>query len=269
MRGKKAIFGAVRFIFALIALFIPFEAWGFAVPEKLIFDVTWSGLKVGEVSAEISEDGRDMKMLGRGQTSGWVSVFYKISDTLVSRVDKESFKDAQQGLPYSFDYRKTFHEGKLRLDEEIALEAGDGESRYLDHLKKHEAKKKREETVYDPLSLFYYIRRLPLTVGSSVRFKIVDREDVYDVQVRVLKKETVKTSLGTFDTILLKPVFGYIPGDRGLMYIKGDTYIWLTDDEKRLPVLVQKTADVPLPGVIPKSLREGMKKARMTLKKAE
>jgi len=266
MRHKNAL----SFYLIVIFLLLVFPSRLLALaPEKLTFEVTWSGLGVGEVSVELSGDGPNMKILGEGRSAAWVSIFYKISDTLATHLEREEFESALAGHPYSFNYRKMLHEDKLRLHEEITMSKKTAEARYLDHLKKHESRKTREGTAYDPLTLFYYIRRLPLSVGNTSRFQLLDRDGLYEVEVQVIRKEKIKTALGAFDAILLKPVVKDIPGDRGLMYIKGDLYIWLTDDEKRLPVLVQKTADVPLPRVIPKSLREGMKKAKMTLKKIE
>jgi hypothetical protein len=270
-------------LFAL-SLFIFSLTWSFffsplhASAEKLLFDVSWSGMKVGEASLNIDESVNEVRLTGRGETAGWVSIFYKISDTLVSRLNKADFESAKDGLLYSFNYRKTLREGKLKLDEELTIDKSEPEALLVDHLKNTSVRIPlqggvqgwvRKEPVYDPLSLLIHIRRLPLTVGSSTPFKFADRSDTYEVQVRVLRKETVTTPLGTFNTLVLNPLFGYIPGDRGLMYIKGDAYIWVTDDEKRLPVQILKNADVPVPGIIPKFMREGMKRAKMTLRKVE
>ena len=49
------------------------------------------------------------------------------------------------------------------------------------------------------------------------------------------KRETIKTDLGTFKTVKVEPV---LDGD-GIFNSSGRIFIWFTDDEKRLPVLMQ------------------------------
>jgi len=48
----------------------------------------------------------------------------------------------------------------------------------------------------------------------------------------VIKKERIKTILGKVDTIVIKPILNF----PGIFRHKGNIYIWLTDDQKRLPV---------------------------------
>jgi len=48
----------------------------------------------------------------------------------------------------------------------------------------------------------------------------------------VLRKEKIKTSLGTFDTIVIKPLMQ----SEGIIDKKGEMFIWLTDDNRLLPV---------------------------------
>jgi hypothetical protein len=55
---------------------------------------------------------------------------------------------------------------------------------------------------------------------------------MWNLEVQILRKEKIKTKLGVFDTIVIKPLMK----SEGTFNRKGDMYIWLTDDEKRIPV---------------------------------
>ncbi|MEK6545277.1 MAG: DUF3108 domain-containing protein, partial [Nitrospinota bacterium] len=57
----------------------------------------------------------------------------------------------------------------------------------------------------------------------------------WQVEVNVLKKEKIKIYSGEVDTILVKPLLKF----EGIFQRKGDLYIWLTDDEKKIPVQVK------------------------------
>jgi hypothetical protein len=54
----------------------------------------------------------------------------------------------------------------------------------------------------------------------------------YHLAVRVLERETVKLKSGEFDCFKIQPV---LLGE-GLFKAKGEVFIWLTADERRIPV---------------------------------
>ncbi|HLO24600.1 MAG TPA: DUF3108 domain-containing protein, partial [Geobacteraceae bacterium] len=85
---------------------------------------------------------------------------------------------------------------------------------------------------YDPYSSFYYLRTLPLEVGKSVYVSMLDTKQLWNVEVQVLKKERMKTILGEVNTILIKPLIK----SEGIFERKGEIFIWLTDDARRIPV---------------------------------
>jgi hypothetical protein len=64
---------------------------------------------------------------------------------------------------------------------------------------------------------------------------IFDSKKVWNVEVKVLKKERVTLPMGTFDTVVVKPLMK----SEGIFYRKGEILIWLTDDAKHIPVKLQ------------------------------
>ncbi len=51
----------------------------------------------------------------------------------------------------------------------------------------------------------------------------------------MLRKEKVGVPAGEFDTIVVKPLMK----SEGIFSRKGEIYIWLTDDERRIPVMLK------------------------------
>jgi hypothetical protein len=51
------------------------------------------------------------------------------------------------------------------------------------------------------------------------------------VTMKVEGRETIKTTLGTFNTLRVQPT-----ADAGVVKNRGNIWIWYTDDERHLPV---------------------------------
>ena len=88
----------------------------------------------------------------------------------------------------------------------------------------------------DVFSCFYLFRTMPMEVGkSSTIVATADDMKTYDVKVDVLRKEHIKTLAGDFDCVVVQPHLSF----QGLFQQKGEVYIWLTDDQRRIPVMVK------------------------------
>ena len=86
--------------------------------------------------------------------------------------------------------------------------------------------------VQDALSALYFVRTQPLHVGDTFRIPHFDNGNLYDLAVIVHKKEKIKVPAGTFQTILVEPLMA----SEGIFKRKGKLNIWMTDDERRIPV---------------------------------
>lgn len=85
----------------------------------------------------------------------------------------------------------------------------------------------------DLVSGLYFLRALPLAVGKSFMINVSDSGLVYQVPVRVTGKETQKTAIGKVQCFKIEPE---IFGTNRLIEQKGSMIIWITDDERRIPV---------------------------------
>jgi len=89
--------------------------------------------------------------------------------------------------------------------------------------------------VLDVLGAFYYVRTQRLEPGEPIYLVSNDHEKNYPLKVLVLKREIKKVKAGTFRTIKVEP---QLRGE-ALFKQKGRIWIWLTDDERKMPVLMK------------------------------
>lgn len=229
-----------KFLLFVFAIHISANAFAFDIPEKLQYDLTWAGIKAGESILEAKDNGTNIQFISKASSAKWVSIFYKVEDTVVSTLKKQTAEDRAQKTDKVFmwtpqNYRIKLREGKYRRDKEIVFDHAAKKAKYINHLNNEATSHDINDSTLDPLSCLYYVRRLPLKVGKSVFIEVFDSKKLYEVEVQVLNKETVETPAGTFKTILIKPIIK----SEGIFYRKGDILIWLTDDEKRTPVLLK------------------------------
>ena len=86
--------------------------------------------------------------------------------------------------------------------------------------------------VQDVLSAIYFLRLQPLEVGKTFDVTISNSGRIYQVPVRVMAKQRMKTVLGRVDTFQVDP---QVFGDDRLIRGKGQFSIWLVNDAKRIP----------------------------------
>lgn len=209
----------------------------FRIPEKFVYDLTWMGIKAGTATLEIIDDKETMKIISTARSAPWVSVFYTVDDRIVSTLFKGT---AFSVIGQPKNYRMKIREGKHRRDKEVFFDHGQKKATHVDYLKNKEKTYDIPSSIFDPLSSFYYLRTLQLSVGTPAFVKMFDSEKVWDVEVQVLRRENITIPQGTFDTIVIKPVLQ----SEGIFFRKGDVFIWLTDDSRHIPVKLQAKVTV-------------------------
>ena len=95
---------------------------------------------------------------------------------------------------------------------------------------------KIDTPMYDLVTGIYSIRTMPLSVGKSFDISISDSGLVYEVPVRVTKREQQKTIFGKVWCWRIEPA---IFGNGRLIEQKGSMVIWLMDDDRKTPVRSQ------------------------------
>lgn len=205
--------------------------------EKLTYNVSWSdlvqaGTAVMEVRREKGSDGGDaVQIISTARSVGMVERFYPVRDTIKSLIDPKT----HQSLAYSMDQSH----GKRKKKRELVFDREAGTVTYL-----KEGMKDVVEVpagTQDALSSLYYVRTHgTFTVGTSLFVNVHDSGKTWNVEVQVLGREKLKTPIGEFSTVKVKTY----PKYDGVFMHKGEIFIWLTDDEHRVPLLMKSTITI-------------------------
>ncbi|HEX2093766.1 MAG TPA: DUF3108 domain-containing protein [Longimicrobiaceae bacterium] len=92
----------------------------------------------------------------------------------------------------------------------------------------------------DDISFLYYARTLPLRVGETYRLNRYFKESGNPVVLRVMRRENVTVPAGTFRTIVVRPTIR----TRGLFGEGGEAEVYLSDDARKIPVLIRSRVPV-------------------------
>jgi uncharacterized protein DUF3108 len=94
----------------------------------------------------------------------------------------------------------------------------------------------------DDLSFLFYARTLPLVVGEEYSLPRYWKDEGNPVTVKVLRRDTISVPAGKFATIVVQPIIR----TKGLFSEGGRAEVFLSDDDRRIPVLIKTRLDVPL-----------------------
>jgi hypothetical protein len=144
--------------------------------------------------------------------------------------------------PLAFAVQKTKRideQGKRRRESEILFDQANGKLVWVERDPTNPAVGARSVTatftgqVYDILSAIYFLRTQPLEIGKTFEVTVSDSGRIYRVPVKVLEKKRIKTVLGRVEVVRLDPD---LYGPDGMVKERGQLSIWLTSDNKRIPV---------------------------------
>jgi hypothetical protein len=194
-----------------------------------------------EVKKERAENGRDVyRFTSTARTRGMVDKVYPVRDEVQSVVDHSTLRSISYDLNSKHGSKKKVR--KLQFDHEK------GEVTYLSGGNKEVVEIPAD--TQDALSSLYYVRTHPeFIVGKSFVTDIHDSGKNWAVEVHVLARERIKTPVGEFDTVKLKTY----PKYEGVFMHKGEIFMWFTDDNRRVPVLMKSTITI---GSIVATLKE-------------
>lgn len=191
--------------------------------ERLDFEISWIGISVGV--AYIERTGVEKPIIRTGvDSTGWISRIYKVEDRAYSVLDN-------QGIPEHFEIRQ--QNGRKTAHKEAFF--GSGTIRYIDHKRGETREVKAEAVYFDVLSGFQQLRGMKIQPGSSVFLNIFDSGKIGKMEVKALRRESVETPDGSIPALVVKPELI----TEGLFRHEGSILIWLSDDERRLPLRVE------------------------------
>jgi len=207
----------------------------FAPGEKLVFRAFYNSTLTGNVLAgdaviEIHPElqtinGRSaMRVIGQMRTRGVFSLFFRVNNRFESYIDKWAI------VPLHFT--GNVQEGNYRKTQDVRFEHLEGVAHTNDEVVPIPA------YVQDILSAFYFARTLPLEnplPGQEFAIDFFHGDSVYVTRILFDGYESIRTRLGTFNTIRFKP-----------MMLTGKVFsqpfpmtLWVSADQNRVPIRIE------------------------------
>jgi hypothetical protein len=97
------------------------------------------------------------------------------------------------------------------------------------------------EPIQDVLTVIYFLRTQRLEVGKSLDIPITDSGRVFRISVAVVERKRIDTVLGRVNAFRVEPAMF---GAANLSRSRGQLSIWITDDDRHLPVRAQLKVDI-------------------------
>jgi hypothetical protein len=201
-------------------------SYPFAVGEKLSYSAKLGMLTLGSGTLEVAAidtvrgvESFRLRFRLRGKTA-----FYSLDDMLESWVGTSDL--VSRRFVQDFD-----ENGKVAKREyEIYPDSGHYREQGRDKISATPA------APLDDAAFFYFVRVTPLEVGEKYSYDRYFRKDKNPVTIEVLKREKMELPDGSkVHCLVLHPTID----TKGLFSKRSETKIWLTDDERRLPVQIR------------------------------
>jgi hypothetical protein len=221
-----------HFICLLVLLLSASSVLAFPVPERLEFEITYTGIPAGRAVQEVIMEGDEMHIVSTAHSAPWLKVFFPVDDRIESVLVKGGASPVI-GVPRL--YRERIREGWTRFQKDAVFDHQKLEVNTKDFLRNSETTRKITPKTFDTLSGFYFFRTVSLHVGTSYFIDIFDCKKLWNTEVKVLRREEIETPLGRFKTVVITPLLK----SEGIFARTGEMHIWLTDDDRRIPVLMR------------------------------
>jgi hypothetical protein len=215
----------------------------FGIGERLVYDVGYSFINAGEAVFSIpaidTMNGRECyQVLFTVNSTPTFSFFYKVDDRYETMLDKKGI------FPWRFTQR--VREGKYSNDFTAEFDQ-------LENIATTKAGKYSiPPYVHDVVSAMFYVRTLEYSKrrpGEKIFLQNFFKDTTYQLAVKFLGYQQISVDAGKFNCVLVEPMIM----EGGLFKSEGRIIIWMTNDERKIPVKVSTKVVI---GSIDAELRE-------------
>lgn len=213
----------------------------FDVGEEILYTIYWGFISVGysHVTTDwfLHDDGRTLlRIRFESRSNKVLASLYPVEDFQEVLIDPESF------LPVV--YTKKSRQGRRHYHEITRFDHAAGVAHWESVLKEQSKTVPIRPDTRDLITLMYYFRSMKYDVGSELHKQVFTDEKIYDLTIRIPKKEIVELSrYGRVASLLIDPEASF----EGLFVRKGKGYMWVSDDARRICTKI--TAQVPVASV--------------------
>jgi len=203
-----------------------------AKAEKLTYRVSMLGVPVGSAQLLASMEKGEVRITLKVVSNSALSALYPIDDLVETR-----------HLAGNFIISKIKQrEGNYRSDKGFTIFLRDKNVFWLDRQTMRSSREQLPNNdVVDLLSGFYYLRNQQLAVGTPVVLQVYDSDAYVQLPVQVLRRESVRLNGVQTPALVVRPQF---TAGSGVFKRTGPMLIWLSDDDKRVPLKVETS--IPL-----------------------
>lgn len=208
----------------------------FRTGEWLRFRIHYGILNASYATLQVNTNTLDAvpvyHVVGKGQTTGFASIFFKVDDTY------ESYFGQEDGKPYRF-IRK-INEGGYTKDVEINFDHSNDVAVLHDRKKDKKLNFTIKDDIQDLVSAFYHLRNNfrteDLIIGKSIELNMLyDDDGVFKFKLKYLGKETLKTKFGKVECLKFRP---YVQSGRVFKEAESLT-LWVSNDLNKIPIRIK------------------------------
>ena len=199
----------------------------FAGGEFLKFDVHYGFVTAGEAIMQVTDTiykGRECHRIDfRVDSKPFFRWIYKVEDRYTTFLDSEGL------FPWRFEQH--IREGGYVRDFVAEFD------QINNIVKTSEGEYRIPSYVHDMMSAFYYARIVDFSgykVGQKLHLQNFYKDSTYELDVKFKGRQTIEVEAGTFKCLVVEP----LAKEGGLFKSEGRVLIWLTDDERKIPVRV-------------------------------
>jgi hypothetical protein len=215
--------------------------------ERLSYDISWSTfLTAATATVSVNEkrpsyDSIAYYIVAEGQPTAFVAALYKLYYKADTLLDAYTLLP-QRGSLYSREAGRQHLRATRFLQEARKAQYDVQSGASLTHTDAH-VELSVPPSTQEALSAVFALRAMELRPGATMVMPVSINGEIYRVQVAIANKESITCGLGTVTAWKLIPSLVGAQGAQGEPEAQ-NMAIWISDDGRRLPVLMQ--ADFPV-----------------------
>ncbi len=207
--------------------------FAFQPGEKLTFEIKYGIISAGEATLSIEESTYNdsievFRIQSKARTNSFFDRIYKVRDQLESIWRKRDL--------VALRFTKKLQEGSYRQHRIHFYYPEQNFTIYTKFGKRKTSEERMEinANTQDIFSAFYYYRLQDFSVGDTLVINVTADGRNYPAKVVAHRVETIETIFGDTECIVVEPI---LEGE-AIFKQTGEIYIWLTNDEHKIPVLM-------------------------------
>ncbi len=168
-------------------------------------------------------------IIAEGKTNNFFDGFFKVRDRYESYIDTASMQPLR--------FFRSIQEGSFKKNEVVTFNLAENTAT------SQKGTFKVPQCVQDVISSVYYARNIDFNkykTGDKIPFSMFIDDEVFNIYIRYLGKEIIKTKYGKFRAIKFRPLLL-----KGEIFKGGETMtVWASDDANRIPVRIESSISV-------------------------